>query len=279
MSRRPSPSASTANDRNARRHELRLPHRAGPRADHAARSMSPLCEDLQRRPQLGARPVPAPALEAQRGQRVDGRHVAGVAAVFAFHARDRHDGGLRHAVARGARRRARACVSASLRWPRCDAIGRHDHLDVVPRRARELGLRAVGRRRRAARSARRRTRCAAWRRRRRRPRADSTNARDPAREALLQRQLVGRHARRPAPPPAVTGAGCGVVDGGLAHAVSATAASVGDGVRTMGVGRNARHAGIVAVRKGRVQSAARPRKFHPRGRGRVACRPRASARA
>jgi len=58
-------------------------------------------QDLQRSEQLVTRPGLAPALEAERGQRVDGRDVAEVAAVVAFHAPDGdHDGG-RHAVAGG----------------------------------------------------------------------------------------------------------------------------------------------------------------------------------
>ena len=124
------------------RQELRLAHRAGPGTDHAvARDVAAL-QDLQRRHQLLARPAGAPALEAQRGERVDGRDVAVVGAVVALHAPDRDHDLARHAVARGHRielgpQRLQPLLAAR------HALGRDGRVEVVPDRAHELGLAAV----------------------------------------------------------------------------------------------------------------------------------------
>ena len=66
-----------------------------------ARSMSPLCRIFNAASNWPRAQSRAPALEAQRGQGVDGRDVADVAAVVALHAPDRDQHAGWHAVARG----------------------------------------------------------------------------------------------------------------------------------------------------------------------------------
>jgi hypothetical protein len=98
-----------------RRQELRLAHRAGPRADHVGAVDVAALQDLQRREQLAACPGRAPAVEAERGQRVDGRRVAVVAAIVALDAPDGHHHGGRHAMTRGGHGRGLAHLGSFCR--------------------------------------------------------------------------------------------------------------------------------------------------------------------
>jgi len=96
-------------------------------------------EDSQRGEQLAARPLLAPAFEAQCRQRIDGGDVAVVAAVVALDAPDcDHDAG-RHAVARR-RSVGFAAKLQQLALALRDALGRHRAVEIVPDRAGELGL-------------------------------------------------------------------------------------------------------------------------------------------
>jgi hypothetical protein len=99
-------------------------------------------EDLQRSEQLASRPVLSAAVEAQCRQRVDGQDVTKVAAVVALDAPDGDQDVRRSAVARGRGVDFGANLRQVLLAQR-DALGRHRAVEVVPRRARELGLRTV----------------------------------------------------------------------------------------------------------------------------------------
>ncbi len=142
MSRRPSPSASTAWARKTVGRNWVLAHRIGPGTDHAfARDVAAL-QDAQRRHQLLARPSRAASFEAQRGERVDGGDVAVVRAVVALHAPDRdHDLG-RRAVVR-ARGREFQAQRLQLFLAARHADGRDGGVEVVPDGPHELGLAAI----------------------------------------------------------------------------------------------------------------------------------------
>ena len=112
MSRRPSPSKSSANLQIARRHELRLAHGAGPRAAHASRSsMSPAVQDLERVEQLAAEERRrAAGSHASVASAANRRPHAAEAAEIRLDAPDRHDDGA------AARRTAVATPSSSVLW-------------------------------------------------------------------------------------------------------------------------------------------------------------------
>ena len=71
MSRRPSPSPSTAYCEEARRHELGLAHGAGPGAEHRGRTDMALLDHLERGEQLLAEEVAALAVKASVASALD----------------------------------------------------------------------------------------------------------------------------------------------------------------------------------------------------------------
>ena len=84
----------------ARRHELRLPHGAGPRAAQGLEGDVAAIDDLQGIEQFTAEERAAPPFPRQRRQRLDGRPDAAEAAEVRFQAPDGDDVPSRHAVGR-----------------------------------------------------------------------------------------------------------------------------------------------------------------------------------
>ncbi len=100
MSRRPSPSKSSAYLQVARRHELRLPHRAGPRALEPRQVDVATLDDPQGVEELVPEELAAAAVVGERGQGLHGGPHAGEAAEVRLEAPDGNEIAWLHAVGR-----------------------------------------------------------------------------------------------------------------------------------------------------------------------------------
>lgn len=119
--------------------ELRVPHGAGPGAQHAVRCDIALVHDAQRGQQFCLGPGAAAAFIGQRGQRVHGAERPEIAAVVALHAPDGGDHGGRHATAGGSGFQ-RGAVFGQLGLALGNALRRDRTVKVGPGCAREFRL-------------------------------------------------------------------------------------------------------------------------------------------
>ncbi len=142
MSRRPSPCEVDRVFQIGGRHELGMPHRARPAAQHVLGIGVARLKDLQGGDQLVLEHLSAAAVIGQRRQRRDDLHPAAVGAEVRFHPPDRQHDLARDAVLRldpgQDGRQLRQLLAAG-----GDAHVRHGAVQVQPDGAREFGLAAV----------------------------------------------------------------------------------------------------------------------------------------